>query len=67
MLEHNSFDKNWNDIFSKFFSDVEMYISITIFTLDEHSTQFGNYFYIQIEPLKKSSTFISREVDWSID
>ena len=41
MLERNSFDRNCNGFFENLFNDIEMYIYITVITLDKHGTKFG--------------------------
>ena len=48
MFEHNIFDKYCNDGFVNFLSNITMYMSIKIITLDELSTQFDILFILKL-------------------
>ena len=68
MLEHNSFDKNWNDVFASFFIDFEIYISLTIIKMDLHTKKFIIMFILkQNHKHRKNFKLISIEVDHSVD
>ena len=48
LMEHNSFDKSWNYVFSNSFYNLVMYISSTIITLDPHNNQFDIIFIFKL-------------------
>ena len=55
MLEHNRFDKNWNNVYANFFYDVTIYIYITILTLDEHINHFDNMILFKLNHIQRKT------------